>query len=104
MNVVPLFIAYPKTAELVQPGQTSSTTQRVFTQPTSVLPLPCRCQANGRLHPPQTQLQSMRLGVISGISFHHLEPLAGPSPFATNRANRIHQRKKLGCIVPSELP
>lgn len=42
----------------------------------------------------------MRLGVIPGIALQHLESLTGPTPFATNCGNRIHQRKELRYIVP----
>ncbi len=100
MDVVPLLVTNTEPSERMQPGEASFHHPTGFSQPATVL---TSLPANERLHPPQTQGHPMRLGVISGVSLQNLESPAGPTPFASNRRNGVHQRKQLVYAVPVRL-
>ena len=100
MNIVTPFIANTKSAELVKPRQRAFYYPAVASQSTAML---CTAFANQRDNRKCAQLTTMRFRIVSAIPLNDLWSSTGPTPLASDRRNRFHQRQELGHVVPIRL-
>ena len=100
MNIITLFITNTKSTELMKPRQRTVYYPAVASQSTAML---CTPFANQRDNRTRAQLATMRFRIISVITLNDLGSSTGPTPLASGRRNRFHQRQELGHVVPLRL-
>jgi hypothetical protein len=100
MNIVTSFIANTKSAELMKPRQRAFYHPAVASQSAAMLGTPFANQRGNRTRP---QLAAMRFRIISAIALNNFGSSTGPTPLASDRRNRVHQRQELGHVVPIRL-